>query len=605
MPAPLLPLLFGIGGHAVGAYAQQKAKLATQIGSVTQRETDAALQALKTAVASGDLEQVQIQGSFLKGRGFSKEFLERATESAKLQTTSAKFKRAGVKLSGAPQDVPELAGPTPTGAGLRRNVPQRAVLPQQTPAPTAVSRQPVATQRVTPQQSIALRSAFGFDAGKFLNATADDQTDAFWYRDYDTCRDSGGEHSVCARDLAAKYGHVPDGVTNFEPDVEARIADFYKRILTKMTDPERARKYTLPNGQVDQNGLSTDSFISVLQESGFVPPHMADLRDKIIGLAQPKILPETGQALELPGAQAGLIATPGEIAAAIKQVEEQRITRAQKTAEAEGLGVEEAKKQTFLGELSRSIVKIQQEIEAKADKELEVQLEQLPEKIKIRKAEIKSEVEASKTAQFEVALDQPVDFNIATAMGLPPGTTNRQLYSMDVIPLGDDSQETYINIALRLIDVMKPIASRLFTKDGFARFTRGGQLAAQRFAQSNPDLATWESMKMSLAFALARAAGEKGPLREIDTRPYLKNAPDIFSSKLFANSFFDTYRRFLESTRESLRVKYVPSKKAVQAAVQPLTVAPLEGAKKTLVDLLIQAGYTPEQIAEDIDAMSE
>jgi len=155
-------------------------------------------------------------------------------------------------------------------------------------------------------------------------------------------------------------------------------------------------------------------------------------------------------------------------------------------------------------------------------------------------------------ARFESTFEQPIPLAAATALGLPVDTTNEQLYHMKVIPLGKDDKLTQIQAAKNLLGVLEGISKRLFTAEGFNRFTKGGQLKYEKFVQSNPDLAAWDGLKQSMAFLLARVYGGTGVITQQDVAPYLKNIPGAWHSKTFAEGFSATQRKVLDMMESTI-----------------------------------------------------
>jgi len=149
-------------------------------------------------------------------------------------------------------------------------------------------------------------------------------------------------------------------------------------------------------------------------------------------------------------------------------------------------------------------------------------------------------------SEYQTMLDKPVDNATLQLFGFPAGTTHQDMLSSDLIPMSGDSTESWNLAALNLLSIMEPIAQELFTDDGFERFGQGGAHKVSKLVQSNPKLAAWESLRLALAVARARAAGERGNLSKIDITPHLEAVPGIWTSKTYAAGYFMVTRKTLE-----------------------------------------------------------
>lgn len=161
--------------------------------------------------------------------------------------------------------------------------------------------------------------------------------------------------------------------------------------------------------------------------------------------------------------------------------------------------------------------------------------------------------EARLDAEWNDRIGRPLEPQVLEQFGLPAGTTLNDLLQAQLIPTSGDPQEMWIRQALSMMNVMESVAKNLFTEEGINRFESGADLKIQRFLQSNPDLAAWESMRLALAVAMARAAGERGMLSRMDIQPHLDAVPGVWTSKTFAAGYFLTQRRVLNDKLEIAR----------------------------------------------------
>lgn len=395
-----------------------------------------------------------------------------------------------------PEATPHGEIPSESGGGMQGGQAQAATQPQPT--------QPAQPQEAQPQlftDELMTRMALKRFAN--IDVERNPELNKQWFREFGELRQQNVPVSQAINILAAKHGFIPDGASNLHglSDMEREVL-FSKTFPVYMDDPVIDEVFgKMFPGAIDKETnklnpkVKAGIILQALSKEGYtIPDRYLPLLDRFRGLAEPNFI-------------------------------------------------------------SDEIASIVYEMNGKFPAEITPQdLREASKALKDRKLiSIAEEVEAREKAQFNVLLEAPIPHNVAESMGLPVNTTHEELYKMQAIPYGKDSQESYIKGALNLLDTMAPIAENLFTAEGFNRFARGGQLAWEKFKQSNPKLASWEAMRMSLAFSLAKAFGERGVLSRQDVKPYLEAIPSTFHSKTFAKGFFDMQRQVLENRVEQMR----------------------------------------------------